>query len=359
LLDLNSIKDIIINVVSDFIFWIFLIIVGIISWLIKKLLMSTFGKVKIKRIDISNVPKFISGNQIPVYHDSNDFINYVENELVIKNPKDELLIHELVIDDIEVLDYSYEDTIVQKGFDSQNQRVDFVIFNNGNKCSNQVEYQLFCWYLNRDSNEKILIFEDESKIKNLQGGDIKKIFSIDLTDYTISQHFSDDFPDFKQLVKLELINKFTKTDESKIEIPYMSSGKCFCRNLGGGTAPIDRTIIPIVELVSPYKQKCYKFTINHMLSKGENTFRFNILVDAPISLRYQVKILSNKKELALYSQKPFFIKFPKYQFAYSTNENISYYLIKNGLDESDFEDVELREPSLINTVNGIKQEFKL
>ena len=96
-----------------------------------------------------------------------------------------------------------------------------------------------------------------------------------------------------------------------------------------------------------------------MLSKGENTFRFNILVDAPISLSYRVKILSNKKELALYSQKPFFIKFPKYQFAYSTNENISYYLNKNGLDESDFEDVELREPSLINTVNGIKQEFNL
>ena len=359
MLDLNSIKDIIINFISDFIFWIFLIIVVIISWLIKKLLMSKFRKVKINRIDIRNVPKFISGNQIPVYHDSNDFINYVENELVIKNPKDELLIHELVIDDIEVLDYSYEDTIVQKGFDYPNQRVDFVMFNNGNKCSNQVDYQLFCWYLNRDSNEKILIFEDESKIKNLQGGDIKKIFSIDLTDYTISKHFSDDFPDFKQLVKLELINKFTKTAESKIEIPYMSSGKCFCRNLGGGTVPIDRTIIPIVELVSPYTQKCYKFTINHMLSKGENTFRFNILVDAPISLRYRVKILSNKKELALYSQKPFFIKFPKYQFAYSTNENISYYLIKNGLDESDFEDVELREPSLINTVKGIKQEFNL
>ena len=359
MLDLNSLKEIIINFISDFVFWIFLIIVGIISWLIKKLLMSKFRKVKIKRIDIRNVPKFISGNQYPVYHDSNDFINYVENELIIKNPKDELLIHELVIDDIEVLDYSYEDTIVQKGFDYPNQRVDFVMFNNGNKCSNQVDYQLFCWYLNRDSNEKILIFEDESKIKNLQGGDIKKIFSIDLTDSTISKHFSDDFPDFKQLVKLELINKFTKTAESKIEIPYMSSGKCFCRNLGGGTVPIDRTIIPIVELVSPYKQKCYKFTINHMLSKGENTFRFNILVDAPISLSYRVKILNNKKELALYSQKPFFIKFPKYQFAYSTNENISYYLIKNGLDESDFEDVELREPSLINTVNSIKQEFNL
>lgn len=352
-------EQVLIGLLSNIYFWIFSISISSIFLLFKKYIYTRFQKIKIKKIDIRNVPKFISGNQIPVYPDSNDFINYVENELVIKNPKDELLIHELVIDDIEVLDYSYEDTIVQKGFDYPNQRVDFVMFNNGNKCSNQVDYQLFCWYLNRDSNEKILIFEDESKIKNLQGGDIKKIFSIDLTDYTISKHFSDDFPDCKQLVKLELINKFTKTVESEIEIPYMSSGKCFCRNRGGGTVPIDRTIIPIVELVSPYKQKCYKFTINHMLLKGENTFRFNILVDAPISLSYRVKILSNKKELAVYSQKPFFIKFPKYQFAYSTNENISYYLIKNGLDESDFEDVELREPSLINTVNGIKQEFNL
>ena len=169
-------EQVLIGLLSNIYFWIFSISISSIFLLFKKYIYTRFQKIKIKKIDIRNVPKFISGNQIPVYPDSNDFINYVENELVIKNPKDELLIHELVIDDIEVLDYSYEDTIVQKGFDYPNQRVDFVMFNNGNKCSNQVDYQLFCWYLNRDSNEKILIFEDESKIKNLQGGDIKKYF---------------------------------------------------------------------------------------------------------------------------------------------------------------------------------------
>lgn len=169
-------EQVLIGLLSNIYFWIFSISISSILWLFKKYIYTRFQKIKIKKIDIRNVPKFISGNQVSVYHNSNDFINYVENELVIKNPKDELLIHELVIDDIEVLDYSYEDTIVQKGFDSQNQRVDFVMFNNGNKCSNQAEYQLFCWYLNRDSNEKILIFETESKIKDLQGGDIKKYF---------------------------------------------------------------------------------------------------------------------------------------------------------------------------------------
>ena len=80
-------EQVLIGLLSNIYFWIFSISISSIFLLFKKYIYTRFQKIKIKKIDIRNVPKFISGNQIPVYPDSNDFINYVENELVIKNPK--------------------------------------------------------------------------------------------------------------------------------------------------------------------------------------------------------------------------------------------------------------------------------
>ncbi|MCF1284486.1 hypothetical protein [Streptococcus sinensis] len=55
--DLNELNDIFINFISDFVFWIFLIIVGGIGWLFNRIFLSKFKKVKIKRIDVRKVPK--------------------------------------------------------------------------------------------------------------------------------------------------------------------------------------------------------------------------------------------------------------------------------------------------------------
>ena len=98
MLDLNSIKDIIINFISEFVFWIFLIIVGIISWLIKKILISKFTKVKIKRIDVRNVPKRFDGVESAIFQNQGELKNYIENELVVENSKENLLINSILID---------------------------------------------------------------------------------------------------------------------------------------------------------------------------------------------------------------------------------------------------------------------
>lgn len=201
MLDLNSMKDIIINVISDFVFWIFLIIIGIIGYVIEK-----FRKVKIKRIDVRNVPKRVNGLELAIFQNQGELKNYIENELVIENSKENLLIDNLVVDNISVNSYLYEDIMIQNGFDNVSQDIDFVIFNNGNKNSSLRNYQVKVHYLNNENGKDKIIFKSELEADNLSGGEIKKIFSIKLTDHSIAKFFSNNIPDYKQSIRIELIN---------------------------------------------------------------------------------------------------------------------------------------------------------
>jgi hypothetical protein len=358
LLDLNSIKDIIINFISEFVFWIFLIIVGIISWLIKKILISKFTKVKIKRIDVRNVPKRFDGVESAIFQNQGELKNYIENELVVENSKENLLIDNLVVDNISVNSYLYEDIMIQNGFDNFSQDIDFVIFNNGNKNSSLRNYQVKGHYLNKENGKDKIIFKSELEVDSLSGGEIKKIFSRKLSDHSIVKSFSNNVPDYKQSIRIELINKLNQEIESEIEIPYLSSEKRFFRNLGGG-CKLDRTLIPIIELLSPYTQSVFNFPINHHLEKGENTLRFNILVDAPCFINYNVKLVRNNKIIAEFSRNSIKVQFPKYSLTSSYKDELYHYLHDEKLESSNFEEVKLIKPSLINTVNGIKREFNL
>ena len=214
MLDLNSIKDIIINFISEFVFWIFLIIVGIISWLIKKILISKFTKVKIKRIDVRNVPKRFDGVESAIFQNQGELKNYIENELVVENSKENLLIDNLVVDNISVNSYLYEDIMIQNGFDNFSQDIDFVIFNNGNKNSSLRNYQVKGHYLNKENGKDKIIFKSELEVDSLSGGEIKKIFSRKLSDHSIVKSFSNNVPDYKQSIRIELINKLNQEIES-------------------------------------------------------------------------------------------------------------------------------------------------
>ena len=358
MLDLNSTKDILINFISDFVFWIFLTIVGIVCWLFKKIVFSKFKKVKIKRIDLRNVPKLSNGVESPIFQNQGVLKNYIENELVIENSKDNLLIHNLVVDNISVSDYLYEDITIQNGFDNLSQDIDFVIFNNGNKNSSLRNYQVKGHYLNKENGKDKIIFSSDIETGNLSGGDIKKIFSKRLTDHSIIKFFHNNVPDCKQLIRIELINKVNQEIENVIEIPYFSSEKCFLRNLGGGWKP-DRTLTPIIELLSPYTTDSFDFSINHHLEKGENTLRFNILVDAPCVIKYNVKLIRNNKILDEFSSNSITIQFPKYSLTSSYKDELYHYLHDEKLESSDFEEVKLRKPKLLNGIDNIKNEYNL
>lgn len=358
MLDLNRIKDIITNFISDFVFWIFLIIVAIISWLIKKLLISKFMKVKIKRIDVRNVPKRFDGVESAIFQNQGELKNYIENELVIENSKDNLLIDNLVVDNISVNSYLYEDIMIQNGFDNFSQDIDFVIFNNGNKNSSLRNYQVKGHYLNKENGKDKIIFKSELEAGILSGGEIKKIFSRKLTDHSIVKFFSNNVPDYKQSIRIELINKLNQEIESEIEISYLSSKECFVRNLGGGGKP-DRTLIPIIELLSPYTQSVFNFPINHHLEKGENTLRFNILVDAPCFINYNVKLVRNNKIIEEFSRNSIKVQFPKYSLTSSYKDELYNYLHDEKLESSNFEEVKLRKPKLLNSIENIKNEYNL
>ena len=97
-------NDVFINFISDFVFWLFLIIVGGIGWLFNRIFLSKFKKVKIKRIDVRNVLKRFNGVELALFQYDGAYKNYIENELVIENSKDDLLIQNLVVDNISVSD---------------------------------------------------------------------------------------------------------------------------------------------------------------------------------------------------------------------------------------------------------------
>ena len=170
-------EQVLIGFLSSIYFWIFSILMTSIFLLFKKYIYPRFQNIKIKKIDIRNVPKRSNGVELPIFQDQGILKNYIENELVIENPKDNLLIHNLVVDNISLSDYFYEDITIQNGFDNLSQDLDFVICNNGNKNSSLRNYQVEIHYLNKENGKDKIIFRSELEIDSLRGGDIKKIFS--------------------------------------------------------------------------------------------------------------------------------------------------------------------------------------
>lgn len=351
-------EQVLIGLLSNIYFWIFSISISSIFWLFKKYIYTRFQNIKIKKIDIRNVPKRFDVVESAIFQNQGELKNYIENELVIENSKDNLLIDNLVVDNISVNSYLYEDIMIQNGFDNFSQDIDFVIFNNGNKNSSLRNYQVKGHYLNKENGKNKIIFKSELEAGNLSDGEIKKIFSRKLTDHSIVKFFSNNVPDYKQSIRIELINKLNQEIESEIEISYLSSEECFVRNLGGGGKP-DRTLIPIIELLSPYTQSVFNFPINHHLEKGENTLRFNILVDAPCFINYNVKLVRNNKIIAEFSRNSIKVQFPKYSLASSYKDELYNYLHDEKLESSNFEEVRLRKPKLLNSIENIKNEYNL
>ncbi|MGT2948866.1 hypothetical protein [Streptococcus devriesei] len=357
--EIINLKDLVTDLFSNILFWLFSIIITIIIWVFKKFILPHFQKIIIKSIDVRNVPKMFEGELLPSFQNSDVYRNYIENELVIQNEKDDLIIKDLIVENIVVNEYFYEDIVVQNGFDVPKQKIDFVVFNNGNKESSLKKYILKIIYINNLKKLDKCIFEKNLTQGKLKGGDIEKIFSMVLTNHNIIKYFSNDIPDYRQSIKIELLNTVTNQIESDIEIPYLSSEKKFIRQLGGGS-PVDRTLTPIIELLKPYNQSKFTFTINYKLTKGVNQLRFNILVDGACQIKYSVRLMEDEnKELARFSKDSINIRFPNYKLTSPYKDELYHYLISENIKNSNLEEVKLRQPSLMNSIDKTKQEYNL
>ncbi|MET3558783.1 hypothetical protein ABID29_001911 [Streptococcus rupicaprae] len=331
------------------------IILASVTWLWKKLI----GKVKINRIDIRNAPKTFQGNIIYNSNKPEILKNYIENEIIVENSKDSILIKDLIIGDVKVKKYFCEDIIVQRGFDMEKQQVNFIIFNNGNKTSRSNIIIANIYYINKVVDKTMLLETVPLPQLILKKGDIKKIFSKELDNQNLLRHFSNSLPDYKQSIKLELSVAEGNQILSQIEIPYSTSVKKFVMNLGGG-GPVDRTLTPIVELEEPYKQLKYQFRVNQSLYKGVNQIRFNILVDAPCQVQYSVKLLdNNSKVVSKYIKQNITIHFPNYHLISPYDDDMFTYLLNHNINESNYDDVKLKEPRLINTPSKVKKEYNI
>ncbi|MGV3010217.1 hypothetical protein [Streptococcus thoraltensis] len=313
-----------------------------------------FGKVRVTNISFINVPKTANGEELQS-DDTNILENYVQAKLVIENTKFGGTLHKLVLTDITVREYQYVDLVIQNGFDYVTQIVDFYRFNNGTQQSDIQKYKVVIKYHNSINNTTSVIENRLISGKSLMSGDIESILKIDLSNSKIKKYFDDTIPDYKQNVEISINSD---NQESNIVLPYLSSMGKFYRSFGSNAVPVDRPSIPVVELVEPYKQD-YIYTINRDLTEGTNYFKFNILVDKASLITYNLALIDSKgKTIVSEIQKEKIkIRFPNYKLVSFYKDDIYVYMKTNDLKESNFSEVQFRQPALINTIDKTKREY--
>lgn len=319
-------------------------------------IMKYFGKVEITNESFINVPKTVNGEELR-NDNTNVLENYVQAKLVIENNKFESTIHKLILKNVTVEPYQYVDLVIQNGFNNDTQIVDFYRFNNGTQQSNSKEYKVDIKYHNSIDNSTSIIKSGSIDGKPLMGGDIESIFKIDLSDSKIKKHFDDTIPDYKQDIKITI---YSDHEESQIVIPYLSSEGKFIRNLGSNGGPLDKPIVPVLELVEPYKQD-YNFIIDQNLVEGKNYFKLNILVDKASLITYDIALIDDKgKTIVRTRQKdPIQIRFPQYKLLSPYKDDIYHYMKINKLNESNISEVKFRQPNLVNNIDKTKKEYNL
>ncbi|MCY7025881.1 hypothetical protein MK367_04890 [Streptococcus sanguinis] len=319
-------------------------------------IMKYFGKVEITNESFINVPKTVNGEELR-NDNTNVLENYVQAKLVIENNKFESTIHKLILKNVTVEPYQYVDLVIQNGFNNDTQIVDFYRFNNGTQKSNAKEYKVDIKYHNSIDNSTSIIKSVSIDGKPLMGGDIESIFKIDLSDSKIKNHFDDTIPDYKQDIEITI---HSNHEESKIVIPYLSSVGKFIRNLGSNGGPPDKPIVPVLELVEPYKQD-YNFIIDQNLVEGKNYFKFNILVDKASLITYDIALIDDKGKTIVRMRRkdPIQIRFPQYKLSSPYKDDIYYYMKTNELNESNIDEVRFRQPTLVNSIDKTKKEYNL
>ena len=319
-------------------------------------IMKYFGKVEITNESFINVPKTVNGEELR-NDNTNVLENYVQAKLVIENNKSESTIHKLILKNVTVEPYQYVDLVIQNGFNNDTQIVDFYRFNNGTQKSNAKEYKVDIKYHNSIDNSTSIIKSVSIDGKPLMGGDIESIFKIDLSDSKIKNHFDDTIPDYKQDIEITI---HSNHEESKIVIPYLSSVGKFIRNLGSNGGPPDKPIVPVLELVEPYKQD-YNFIIDQNLVEGKNYFKFNILVDKASLITYDIALIDDKGKTIVRMRRkdPIQIRFPQYKLSSPYKDDIYYYMKTNELNESNIDEVRFRQPTLVNSIDKTKKEYNL
>lgn len=338
---------------------VFPLIVGLILIIIPFLynnIRKYIGEIEITKESFINVPKTVNGEEI-ISNDKEVLENYVQSKLIIENNKFSTTIHKLALTDVIVKPYHYVDLVIQNGFDNNTQIVSFYRFNNGTQISNTKKYKVEIKYHNSIDNTTKIIEKKLIAGKDLKSGEIETLLKVDVLDPRIKSYFKDSIPDYKQDIEIRI---YTEQEESKIAVPYLSSIGKFNRNLGGIGVPIDKPIVPVLELTAPY-QKDYHFIIDQTLLEGKNYLKFNILVDKASLITYNYSLFNDKEKVILSKKQkePIQIRFPQYKLLSPYGDDIYYYMIVNNLEESNIDEVKFRKPSLVNSINKTKVEYNL
>ena len=162
-------------------------------------------------------------------------------------------------------------------------------------------------------------------------------------------------------LRIKITNLKNNKEEPEVSFIYDKDKKRFWNAWGSVAPPNDQTSVPIFEFNTPYKNN-YSQETSIKVDSGTQDVVFNILFDTTMKVEYDVELelSGNKVTWDKGKHQVLEIHMPKYKV---TEENyggaIYQYCKNNKLANSNYEEVQYREPQLIYTVKNTIKDYSL
>lgn len=305
---------------------------------------SVFGHIKIEKIDIRNTPEFVGreGVQNEEYYD-----NLVENIVYFSGTKS-LIVDKIVLKNIKVLPYEYEEFKGVSNFDIQTQTFKSHIYQNGNAKEATKVFKVDL--IKMSGNVQNLIDSFELGDFEFEQGDVRTV-----ADFAIS---ADILKHFGKHDTEHLLIKIYHEDINNVIVFYplyynSKEGRFQPSGQGGGGQPYE--ILNMFEIISPYQSELNKITVSPVSEK--EPLKLNLLFEETQQYNYELEVYSrgNKLEIpegmANHSLK---VRFPNYD---STVMSQRLYQLMERLQVTYLsgEEVKLMMPDAVYTLEKYKK----
>lgn len=285
-------------------------------------IITRFRKVKIQGVIYRKILYKNNGIEKFILSDDKIFMNGVEIECIIENPKEEILVQNARVEITDVKGLKYVNIINQVDFQQETQKLYFIEINNGSVASDKIQkYELRINHKSgKDKNDSIYVIRIEGSL--LKSGEVSLLTTVDLSENKILKHFRKCGKGATyNCIELELVS-----DSNQIlltaEIPFNYHEKQFMiQGLGvGNTGVYDRKLAPIIELSD--EQLCFDYAINLVLRKGINKCSFYLLANKACQINYTVTLMDiNMKPITSIKNQEIKIQFPNYIITHFPNSN--------------------------------------
>ncbi|MFI3886610.1 hypothetical protein [Streptococcus parauberis] len=306
------------------------VIISLILWLCTFFWIAIINHRKLKAVGISfrKIEKTNDDNIIFISEDEDEYVNGIQNELIIFNPrKTDVFLNVLELTFPQQQEYKFLEEHYQIYLDEEISKLYVLRINNGSQVLSSNELILEFKLYNNNLGEKDSILKYNLSTSTLAKGDIFVIKKINLAEeltHLLKNHNSNQ-------VYVDLSSKDNKL-LSSITLYYRSNENLYQNmvQMGGGlNIEFNQLNIPLIELNNDTLPRKIRYTINTTLKPGENILKWVILINSAMNLSYKVELLNLKnKKICKFHVKNSMISFPNYKFNSEFNSEFAG-LLKN------------------------------